>query len=200
MISLEKSPPVRLGNFILENLDRVLAEWKDVASSPGEVALLGSSSLRRNAKTILRMLVEDINASQVGYGENRRLDINGGGDHAGLYRAASDHAIACVSHGFDLRRMMGGFSALRAAVSRLWWTSFQTDQNEQVDDFRHFDEALDRLVAASVSAFHDRIDRSRRLFLGILGHDLRQPLYSAKMFADVLEKTGDPSSIVPHSL
>lgn len=197
MISLGKSPPGRLGDFILENLDRVLDEWEDVASSTGEVALLGSSSLRRNAETILRMLVEDMKASHVPCGENRRSDVNGAGDHPGLYRAATDHAIAWANNGFDLRRMMGGFSALRAAVSGLWWSNSQSDQSEAVDDFRHFDEALDRLVVASVSAFHDRIDRSRRLFLGILGHDLRQPLYSVKMFADVLEKTGDPSSIVP---
>ena len=93
--------------------------------------------------------------------------------------------------------MVGGFSALRAAVSRLWWSNPQTDQTEPVDDFRHFDEALDRLVAASVSAFYDRIDRSRRLFLGILGHDLRQPLFSVKMFAEILAKTGDRSTVLP---
>jgi signal transduction histidine kinase len=107
------------------------------------------------------------------------------------------HALARVNDGFDIDRMVAEFRALRASVSRLWWDSLPEPHKEQIDDMGRFHEALDQLVAASLRAFTSRLEKSRRLFLGILGHDLRQPLYSIKMYSEVLLKSDSPADLRP---
>jgi signal transduction histidine kinase len=113
-------------------------------------------------------------------------------------RAALGHALARVNDGFDIARMVGEFRALRATVGRIWWQSVPSPHREQIEDMGRFNEALDQLVAASLAAFIERIDRSRRLFLGILGHDLRQPLQSLRMLTDLLTRPEQlPSGTAP---
>ncbi len=57
-----------------------------------------------------------------------------------------------------------------------------------------FNEALDQLLAASVTGFTDMVELRRHLFLGILGHDLRQPLESlGRLIKDLGAKKHDSS-------
>lgn len=187
----------RLGDFILENLDAILAAWEDFARRFWQGPLPGRARLRNDAEAMLRALVRDMGTSQTLAEQKRKSEGERGGDPSGMDRAALGHALARVHDGFDIARMVAEFRALRASVSRIWWESVPTPHQEQIADMERFNEAMDQLVAASIVAFAERIDRSRRLFLGILGHDLRQPLYSIKIFTDVLAKSGQVAADVP---
>jgi signal transduction histidine kinase len=53
-----------------------------------------------------------------------------------------------------------------------------------------FNEAIDQALAESVSRFSKDLDRSREMFVAILGHDLRNPLNTVLTASQYLLKTG----------
>jgi signal transduction histidine kinase len=176
----------RLGTFILENMEEILVEWESFARTLWDGPLPSSAALRNDAEKMLRAVVADMATDQTLREQKTKSEGGAGGDVSGVDAAATGHALARVNDNFDIKRMVAEFRALRATVSRLWWASRPTPHKDQIEDMERFNEGFDQLLAASVTSFTDRIDQSRRLFLGILGHDLRQPLYSIKMFSDVL--------------
>lgn len=191
----EKNPRnVRLGEFILENMEAILVDWEDYARRFWVGPLPSSAVLRNHAQIMLGALVDDMSTRQT---ETERQSKSEGGNvelESAMNQAAMGHALARVNDGYDIGRMVAEFRALRASVSRIWWKSMPAPHAEQIEDMCRFNEALDELVAASLKGFSERIDRSRRLFLGILGHDLRQPLCSIKMFTEILTRPELPSS------
>lgn len=191
IMKLETEPDIlRLGDFILENMEVILTEWEDYARRYWEGPFPDSVKLRDGAKIMLTALVGDMAEQQ---NEKQRKSKSEGefeGNECKIHDAAHEHALARVEDGFDIGRLVAEFRALRASVNRLWWESVPEPHHQQVDDMGRFNEALDELVASSVAAYTERIGKSRRLFLGILGHDLRQPLYSVRMFIEILLRQG----------
>jgi signal transduction histidine kinase len=55
-----------------------------------------------------------------------------------------------------------------------------------LNDIIRFNEAIDQALAESVEFFSAQVDRARNLFLGMLGHDLRNPLQVIQMTAAYL--------------
>jgi signal transduction histidine kinase len=49
-----------------------------------------------------------------------------------------------------------------------------------------FNEAIDQALAESIAFFTAEVDRVRKLFLGMLGHDMRTPLQAIQMTASYL--------------
>ena len=192
-----KRPAMRLGQFILENMEAILSEWEAFARSAWRGPLPGRVVLRNDAELMLRALVRDMATEQSAAEQKDKSEGADIGDASGLDRAAIGHALARLNDGFDIRRMVAEFRALRASVNRLWFKDMPVVQRSQIDDMGRFNEAVDQLVAASVGAFTERVERSRALFLAILGHDLRQPLYSIKMYNDVLSGPRPPADTGP---
>lgn len=180
------SPVMKLGDFILENMDRILSEWEGFAREAWEGPLPTVERLRDDAEIMLRALVADMATDQSPVALKIRFEAGKDRDLSRLDRAAVGHALARINDGFDIRRIIAEFRALRTSVTRIWARSSPVPHKEQADDMIRFNDALDQLIATSVNAFTERIELSRRLFLGILGHDLRQPLSSIKMFTEIL--------------
>lgn len=55
-----------------------------------------------------------------------------------------------------------------------------------MDDIIRFNEAIDQALAESVAFFSAQVEQARNLFLGMLGHDLRNPLHTILMTASYL--------------
>ena len=67
---------------------------------------------------------------------------------------------------------------------------------DDIDDITRFNESIDQSLTEAVSSYTERIDRSRQLFLAILGHDLLNPLIAIRMSAQLVSRTnGDLESI-----
>jgi signal transduction histidine kinase len=49
-----------------------------------------------------------------------------------------------------------------------------------------FNEAIDEALAVSTAAYAELVNRSRDIFLAILGHDLRAPLQAVSMSTEIL--------------
>ena len=103
---------------------------------------------------------------------------------------ASDvHAVGRVRSGFDLQMLVAEYRALRASVIRLWRESGPDPDLSDLEDLTRFNESIDQSLTEAVRSFTHRVDRSRHMFLAILGHDLRNPLNSVMMSAKVLSRT-----------
>ena len=68
------------------------------------------------------------------------------------------------------------------------WSSFGT-RTHLLEDLIRFNEAIDLLLGESVLCYTARIEQSRELFLGILGHDLRNPLNAVSMCASMIAES-----------
>jgi signal transduction histidine kinase len=95
-----------------------------------------------------------------------------------------------------LMEVVAEYRALRASVVRLWRESDPDSELSAVDDLTRFHESIDQSLTKAVRSFTERVDRSRQLFLAILGHDLRNPLNAVAMSAEALRRAGpaDPES------
>jgi signal transduction histidine kinase len=74
-------------------------------------------------------------------------------------------------------------------VIRLWHGGTRVADPSDLEDLIRFNETIDQSLAKAVQSYTQRVDRSRQLFLAILGHDLRNPLNSIMMSADLLAHT-----------
>src|SRR3954471_14405545 len=109
---------------------------------------------------------------------------------AGLDGASDVHAVGRVNSGFDLLEVVAEYRALRASVLRLWRASAPGPDERDIDDVTRFNESIDQSLTMAVASYTRRVERSRQMFLAILGHDLRGPLNAMTMSADLLTLTG----------
>ena len=87
------------------------------------------------------------------------------------FEARGTHAVLRARSGFDINQLAAEY---RVRASCEWLDSRPTA--EVLDDVVRFNEAIDQALAESVSFFSVKVDESRNLLLGMLGHDLRNPL------------------------
>jgi len=85
-------------------------------------------------------------------------------------------------------QMVSEYRALRASVTKLWGAQLSRATNERIEDLIRFNEAIDQAMTESISYYSKKLDRSRNLFLGILGHDLRNPIGAMLMSAQLIAK------------
>jgi hypothetical protein len=123
-------------------------------------------------------------------GHENKHDKDGaalGGVGGELNGASELHAIGRLGSGFDLMEVVSEYRALRASVLQLWRDSAPAADERDVDDLTRFNESIDQSVAKSVSSYTRTVDQARDLYLAILSHDLRNPLNSIAMSAELLK-------------
>ena len=183
---------MRLADFILANIESILAEWESFARGVWPGAKTDPLALRDHAEDILRATASDMKSVQTA---TQQSDKSKGEGHAGAdsvrVNGASDvHAVGRVSSGFNLLAVVAEYRALRASVIRLWRESAPAPDVRDLDDLTRFNESIDQSLTKAVGSYTQRVDRSRQMFLAILGHDLRNPLNSMMMSATALSRSG----------
>jgi signal transduction histidine kinase len=103
--------------------------------------------------------------------------------------ASSVHGVGRVGSGFNLNEVVSEYRALRASVLRLWRESKPDPDLNDLDDITRFNETIDQSLGMAVESYTYRVDQSRRMFLAILGHDLRNPLNSISMSAQLASQS-----------
>ena len=148
-------------------------------------------ALRDHALAILRASALDMRSAQTAAQQSDKSHGGGprGQDRSGMTGASDEHGAARVRSGFDMLSLVAEYRALRASVIRLWRESGPDPDRRDLDDLTRFNETIDESLAEAVRSYTERVDRSRQLFLGILGHDLRNPLNAMAMSADLLRET-----------
>jgi len=130
---------------------------------------------------MLAFIADDMDSSQTSSEEITKSE--GKKPAASIDSAAKIHASLRQSGGFSLDQMVSEFRALRASVIRLWEAQLTEATKVDIADLTRFNESLDQEVTEAVRYYTQLTDHSRDLFLGILSHDLRNPLSAMKMSA-----------------
>ena len=180
---------MQLAKFILANIEPILAEWEAFAASLAPGATMTKRALRDDAGAILRATARDMEADQSLAQQTDKSKGEGGADSTAsdqLDTASAQHAEERVGSGFNIMEVVSEYRALRASVLRLWRKSVAQFDLDDLDDITRFNEAIDQSLVEAIGRYTERVNRSRLLFLAILGHDLRSPLNSIRMGAQLV--------------
>ncbi|WP_339474775.1 sensor histidine kinase [Pseudomonas sp. RL_5y_Pfl2_69] len=180
---------MRLSEFIVHNVDRIVDEWEQFAETITPAAdSMTSLALRDHAKEILLAASRDMNTAQTASEQQAKAEGEGPETSPALDEAAASHGELRHTVGFDLVQMTSEFRHLRACVIRLWVASIDAPALSHMQDMIRFNEAIDQALAESTAAYAEQVSRSRDIFLAILGHDLRAPLQAVSMSTEMLER------------
>jgi signal transduction histidine kinase len=183
---------MRLGDFILANVEPILLEWEQFARGLAPGSAMAVLALRDHAENILRVTARDMVSSQSAQQQAEKSKGRGGGgsESERLDRASCEHAIDRLGSGFNLLEVISEYRALRASVLRLWRESLRTADEDDLQDLIRFNESIDQSLAEAVKSYTGRVDESRELFLATLGHDLRNPLNAIVVSSGLLAGSG----------
>ncbi|MBK5510041.1 sensor histidine kinase [Pseudomonas sp. TH15] len=194
---------MRLCEFIVCNVDPIIAEWEQFAATITPAAEhMDAEALRDHARAILLAAARDMTTVQTAHEQAAKAKGDGPEKSPSLDQAAASHGELRHTFGFDLVQMTSEFRHLRACVIRLWVNSLQTPELAHFQDMIRFNEAIDEALAESTAAYAEQVNHSRDIFLAILGHDLRAPLQAVSMSTELLQRKihleGDALTCVHH--
>ena len=170
-----------LATFIRTHHDKIISEFEKFARTlmpPG--SNMSPSELRDHAEELLTAIVVDMDTPQTRNEESQKG--KGLGSEQKMMASGNLHAIARLGHGFSLGHLVAEFRALRDSVLSLYEQSGGTD----LTAVRRFNESIDEALTTSITRYSSQMDLYRDQFVGVLAHDLRNPLSAIKMGATVL--------------
>lgn len=199
---------MRLADFIQSHHEAILIEWEAFARTLKPAAEgMSKAGLRDHADEILTAIVDDMvtlespgETSEKSKGKakaNGKAKSNG---KAKKGRAAPEktskgpaalghpgslgklHALLRIESGFTLRQVVAEYRALRASVFRLWEKARPADPA----GVQRFNEAIDSALAEAVDRYTEKTNEYRDQLIGIVSHDLRNPLGGILMASTML--------------
>ena len=165
---------MRLAEFILTNLDSILAEWESFASTILPESKFDKIALRDEAEEILKAIANDMETAQTASAQAEKSQ-----GHAPAHKgdtAAETHSSDRLLLGFNQAQVVSEYRALRATVIRLWIESSPDMDHSAIDQLIRFNEGIDQALSESTARFMQELEMSRDLAIAVMAHDLRNPL------------------------
>ena len=179
----------RLSHFIVSHSDEILVAWDEFAATVNHGGQpLDAVALRDHAAEILKAIAADL--AQPQSSEQQDAKGKGRGPRGLLPTPAETHADFRMVAGFAVDAMITEYRALRASVLKIWARQGGGTGPEDLTDLTRFNEAIDQAIAESVGRYTKQTGTSAELFIGILGHDIRNPLGTILMSAAGLVRSG----------
>ena len=167
-----------LAEFIDGQRAAIVEEWKDFAQSLTPAASgMTAIALRDHADDILSAIVLDMRSQQTTAEQAEKS--KGRGTAQRLGEIGRIHAALRIENGFKLGQLVAEYRALRASVLRLW-------EGTDGQGVTRFNESIDEALTEAVESFTKTTEHYRDQSLGILGHDLRNPLSAIIMGSTLL--------------
>lgn len=175
---------MRLADFIQKNHEPIIAEWESFAKTmKHETGALSKLALRDHISEILDAIVADMSTTQTEQEQTRKS--KGKAVHNRMKSVSVIHAMLRIESGFKLDQLVAEYRALRATVLRLC----ENRRGVDVRELTRFNEAIDESLTEAASRFSKAMVRYRNQFVGILGHDLRNPLGAIMMTAEMMSRS-----------
>ena len=183
---------MRLADFILSNIEPILVDWEAFARENWPGGSADPATLRDHAEDILRGAARDMASKQTANAQEAKSKGQGeaSGPSDAVDEASTVHAAGRVKSGFDVVLLVAEYRALRASVLRLWRADLPAPDQNDIADITRFNESIDQSLMKAVIGYSREVDRSREMFLAILGHDLRNPLNTISLIANVISLQG----------
>jgi signal transduction histidine kinase len=180
---------MRLSTFLQTNTKQIISEWENFAltlvSSPDSASPL---ALRDHIESLLRFIADDIESTQTKTDQKKKS--RGQAPKQAKHSAAEIHASIRLAGGFNMDQMVSEYRALRASVIQLWETEKSITMPQDICDMIRFNESIDQQLTESIRHYTKKLDYAHDLFLGILSHDMRNPIGAANMSAQLVLKIG----------
>lgn len=193
---------MRLADFIIEYMETILEEWESYARSIMGDLHMDQDALRDHAKIMLVSIAEDLaslqtSAEQISKSKGQ-ADISIGSVLSNnLTDSAKEHSLSRIVVGFGVEKIVSEYRALRASVFRLWGEIPTKGQETDLRDMIRFNEAMDQVLAESVTTYVTEKNVQLRLLNAMLSSspdhnfvmDLEGKfLYANKSLAQVLKR------------
>lgn len=188
----------RLSEFLNLQAEEILLAWDEFAATVDhDGKALDPVALRDHAAEILKTIAADLSQPQSAAQQDAKGKGLGPRNH--LPTPAETHADFRMVAGFAVDAMITEYRALRASVLKIWARHGGGTEPEDLTDLTRFNEAIDQAIAESVGRYTKQTGSAMELFIGILGHDIRNPLGTIMMSAAVLQRTGQltPAAVAP---
>jgi signal transduction histidine kinase len=167
---------MRLAEFMLQDMNLILADWDRFAATQlPAAACMTKLALRDHGEEILQAVARDLQAMQTGTAQPTKLLATHPVVTDAPETAAQTHSILRAQQGFSIQQLAAEYRALRASVQRLYLSAVNHDMSV-LDDIIRFNDIIDAVMTDSIGFFSAQMELSRNLFLGMIGHDLRNPL------------------------
>jgi signal transduction histidine kinase len=183
---------MRLAQFITANTKQIISEWEEFA----RLHLVAASKMnvkqrRDHVEGLLKAIAADLDSRQTKCEQASKAT---GKDDASVASdtAANAHGTDRAATGFSPIDVVSEFRALRASVLRLWSEAQRQFSREDLEEVTRFNEAIDQQLVESMTRYAHDVEHSKDLFLGVLCHDLRNPLGAIMMSATVMMTTEGP--------
>ena len=177
---------MRLSQFILQASDQIISEWEVFARGCLPAAdVMNLEQRRDHIAAMLKVIAADLETPQTEREQSEKA-IGKDDAHVDSDTAANSHGMDRAASGFTPVQMASEFRALRASVLRLWSEAQSEFNRADLEEITRFNEAIDQLLAESIARYAQDVDHLKDLFLGVIGHDLRNPLGAIMMSATVM--------------
>jgi signal transduction histidine kinase len=179
--SFSSKDRMRLAAFITANTPSILVEWENFAQTLVPAAQhMSPLALRNHIRGLLSFITEDMQSDQSA--SEQKTKSRGESPILLKHSAAEIHASIRLAGGFTMDQMVAEYRTLRASIIHLWEEQLPEKSESDLLDMIRFNE--------SIRHYTRKLDYSRGIFLGILGHDLRNPLSAVRMSAQLAMKMG----------
>ena len=186
---------MRLADFILRDMESILAKWEEFAATRLPAAgSMTSLELRDHARQILEAIAADLSTSQSSEEQAAKSKGLAPAPFPARKTAAQTHAVMRAKSGYDIEQLASEYRALRASVLSIWIDAC-LPAAPHLQDVIRFNEAVDQAVAESVGHFSAQVNQARNLLVGMLGHDMRSPLQTVQMTARHLAQLNAGSEV-----
>ncbi len=166
---------MKLALFIKKHQEEITDEWvKYALENINGTKKMPLEEVRDHIHQMLEAIVENMEKTESDAQQEKKSK---GNDSEQNSKAANQHGAQRATIGFDILEVSSEFRALRASVLRLWENkSRKKNWENDFNDLIRFNEAIDELWMISLQRFENKIEESKNWFMGVLGHDLRNPL------------------------
>ncbi|HEY8191579.1 MAG TPA: sensor histidine kinase [Alphaproteobacteria bacterium] len=182
---------MRLAEFITRNSETIAHEWELFAQTCRQDT--DHALWREQVHIILRSIVADMNTYQSA--REQQAKSKGERPYTGSVDSpAQTHASGRAEKGFTPQQLISEFRALRATVIRLWHVEGRNIDGQDIEDLTRFNESVDEALAESLDRYTRQVSVSRDMFLGILAHDLRNPLGAIMNSGELIARLSEPET------